>query len=167
MRLILSLINRIVRDPMVQLLLLLLASLSCGPLVESKYIDSISESHSYVFYSVVWASVYLIPSAIGAGLAYISLSKGKNLATILISALSVCMAISAILSLVMINKELYHALLDFKAWWKGVYTSIEILIAFVVGGNGLNYLAHLGGFTDSRVKACSHADLDHWTGKYK
>jgi len=167
MRLVLSIMSRIIRDPMVQLLLLLLASLSCGPLVESEYMNSISENNSYVFYSAVWASVYLIPSSIGAILARIALNNGKNLATILISALSICMAISAILSLVMINSELYHALLGFKAWWKDVYTSIEIIIAFVVGGNGLNYLVNMDHMHDNRVRPCSHADLDHWTGKYK
>ncbi len=147
--------------------LILLASLLCKPAVESEYIKSIIESLGYIFYSTAWASIYLVPSAIGAAIATKMLQKNKNLTAILVSVLSACMAISAILSLVMINRVFYYELLDFKGLWQGVYTSIEILIAITVGFNGLGYLAHMGDFTYRGVKAPINPDLDHWNGKYK
>lgn len=147
--------------------LILLASLLCKPIVESEYIKSLIASDGYVFYSVAWASVYLTPSVVGAFIAKWMLRKNKNLIATLLSVLSMCMAISAILSLIMINYEVYYLLLDFKNWWKDIYTSVEIIIAVIVGGHGLSYLAHMGDFTYSRVEAPINPDLDHWTGKYK
>ena len=148
--------------------LILLASLLCKPAVESEYIKSIIESLGYIYYIAAWASVYLIPSAIGAFLARSALNDGKNLSAILISALSACMVISALFALIMMNGVAYYALIEFKStWWKGFYSSIEILIALIVGGHGLSYLAHMGDFTYRGVKAPINPDLDHWTGKYK
>jgi len=148
--------------------LILLVSLLCKPVVESEYIKSIIESLGYIYYIAAWSSVYLMSSAIGAYLACRSVNAGKNLSAILISTLSACMVISALLALVMVDRNMYYSLIDFKStWWKGFYTSIEILIALIVGGNGLNYLARMGGFTDCRVKTPVNPDLDHWTGKYK
>lgn len=115
----------------------------CKPIVESEYMCSIIGSRGYVAYSVAWSLVYLIPSSIGAFLAFKMLNTRSNFTLTLIAMLSFCMAVSACLSLIMTSKGNYYALLDLKAWWKDIYLSIEILIAFIVGGNGLNYLAHV------------------------
>jgi len=74
------------------------------------------------------------------------------------------MAISALLSLVMINKEIYHDLLNLKSYWGEIYLTVEVLTAFIVGGNGLNYLANSDdGRRDTGI---FYGDY-HWTGKLK
>ena len=149
---------------MVILLFALLVSIICKPVVESEYMSSMIGKYGYIAYSVLWASVYLFPSFIFAYISYKMLNSGKNGVTMLIAILSLCMVISALLSLVMISRESYYALLDLKSYWGDLYSAIEILIAFIVGGNGLNYLANCN---DSK-RSVSIFDSDyHWTGKFK
>ncbi len=142
----------------------LLVSLICKPIVESEYMSSMNGNHGYIAYSVIWASVYLFPSSVFSYISYKMLKSGKNLEVMLISILSLCMALSALLCLIMANKESYYALLDLKSDWGGLYSAIEVLIAFIVGGNGFIYLANC----DDGRRNTGIFDSDyHWTGKFK
>jgi len=77
------------------------------------------------------------------------------------------MAISALLSLVMINKEIYHDLLNLKSYWGEIYLTVEVLTAFIVGGNGLSYLAHLDICANGKRSTNTIRDNSDWTGEYK
>ena len=150
---------------------MLLLSLISPAIVSSHFFDEYIYGLNYVAYLSSIALVYLSFALIGAYLAKIELSKSNNFNAILISFLALCMTVTAMFNLVMINTSIYYALNEIKSGpgfsWSSIYSSVEIIIAFIVGGNGLNYLAHMAGFTDRGVAPCSFADLDHWTGKYK
>lgn len=149
---------------MVIVFLTLIISLSLEPIVESKYMLSTIKSHGYIMFSVFWSGVYLIPSFFGALVSYKMLGSGKNLEVTLIAILSLCMATSAMLSLIMITKENYYAFIDLKPLWGELYSTIEVMVAIIVGGNGIIYLANCN---DSK-RSVDIFDSDyHWTGKFK
>jgi len=156
---------------MINVFFILVLSLSSPLIVSSDVFEGYIYESGYVIYSSAIAIIYLVFALIGSRLAKLELNKSNNFNAILIGSLSICMVVTACFNLAMIDKVTYQSLLEIKSGpglsWSSIYTSIEILIAFIVGANGLNYLAHMGGFTDCRVKTPVNPDLDHWTGKYK
>jgi hypothetical protein len=156
---------------MFNVFLILLASLISPLIVSTYFFDNYLYDAGYVIYSTVRALVYLSFALAGAYLAKIEINKSNNFNAILICLLSLCMTVTAMFNLIMINTSIYYALNEIKSGpgfsWSSIYSSVEILIAFIVGGHGLNYLAHMGGFNNSRDMVNNSPDLDHWTGKYK
>jgi len=93
------------------------------------------------------AAVYLALAAGCVKLAINSLNNKNNFSAMLIGTLALCMVINAIFELLMAISGAYAILNGIKSGdgfsWRSIYSSIEILIAFIVGGNGFNYLAHV------------------------
>lgn len=133
---------------MVKVFIILLISIACGSIVESDYISSIGDEHGYLIYSIAWSLVYIIPSSVGVIISRKMLDGGGRLPLMLVAVISLCMAISASLSLMMITPSSFNLLSGVKIWWQNAYLSIEILAALIVGGNGFSYLAH--------VHVCAH-----------
>lgn len=156
---------------MINVFVVLLLSLISPIIVSSYFFDEYIYGLNYIAYLSSIAVVYLSFALIGVYLARTELNKSNNFSAILISMLAICMTVTAMFNLVMINTAIYYTLNEIKSGpgfsWSSIYTSIEILIALIVGGNGLTYLAHLDYFDDVRRNPNPNPDLDHWTGKYK
>ena len=124
-------------------LLTLIVGFTCQQLASVNTITSYLSSESYIAYRVYCALVYVLGSSCMMIIAIKQLNKNNNFVCFLMCTLCACMAVSAIFNSLMINYEIYNALIPFKNAWKEWYLSIEILISLIVGGNGLNYLAHV------------------------
>ena len=137
---------------MLKVSLILLASFLCPLIVSSHFFDGYIYGVSYVLYLTSIALIYMAFSLVGLIFAESELKKGNNFNSLLICALSFCMCVTAMFNLSMINIESFKFINEAKSGeglsWRSIYSSIEILILLIVGGNGLNYLAH--------VDICSH-----------
>lgn len=150
------------------LLLVLLASFSCGYIVETQFLTSIIFSHGYYVYGVVWASIYLAPAAVATGLAGKALLNKQNKNAVLFSMLAFCMGFSGVLTLLMVNFGMYYTLVNFSTtYWLNFYKIIEIIIALMVGWNGFSYMANRCATLAIRFKLFGISHPEYWAGKFK
>lgn len=122
-------------------------SVASSIMVSSYYFHSYLYEVGYVEYSIGRAFVYISFAIVGCFLAVSEIRLNNNFNATLIGTLSFCMCLTAIFNLITISPAAYTALNEIKSGpgfsWRSIYSSIEILISIIVGGNGLNYLAHL------------------------
>lgn len=133
---------------MLRLLVTLLASLTAPLIVNTWLFQDYIYSIGYVEYKVARASVYLLFSMLCLSMARKEHQLKNNSSAILICILCLFMTINALFNLIMINKDIYYSLACLKRGlncsslsFHDIYTAVEILIAFIVGGNGLIRIA--------------------------
>ena len=156
---------------MIYVLAALMLSYLCGYAANVDLILFDAREYSYVLFRLLQALVFLLPALLFSFIGLRLVRSGENLNGALVCILAMCMVITAMFNLLMVNPFMYSLLSGIRDGneynWSKLYSAVEVLIAFIVGGHGLSYLAHMGDFTDRGVKAPINPDLDHWTGKYK
>ena len=154
---------------MVKVFIALLVSLLSGPIVNSYFFDTFLYDQSYKLYVVAIAFVYLLSASLCLFLAILSLNKKQNFKCILIGVLCLCMVVTAMFNLVMVIDGAYAALNDIKSGpglsWRTIYSSVEIIITLIVGGNGLNYMANVGVCHFSKRNATIRRDPNSYKSK--
>jgi len=139
-------------------------SLIAAPIVDHEFFKEDIYGINFTLYYISTSAVYVGFSLLGVYLAKKELGKGKNFSTMLICVLCLFMTVNAILNLLMANYEMYYALACFKkglncdsVTFHDAYKAVEILIALIVGGHGLNYIAQLDicryGYSRGNIKA--------------
>ena len=101
-------------------------------------------SYSYDVYILTVASIYLSSALCCVKLAVAEVNNQRNISAILISALCLCMLITALFNIAMIDRELFYIFNEYKSGdgisWKNIYLAIELSIIILVIYNGLNYV---------------------------
>lgn len=125
----------------------LCASLISSHIVNSDIFQLNLYNYDYKVYIVSRAFVYLALASFCVKLSIKSLDSRNNFSAMLIGVLSLSLVITAILQLLMVIDGAYVVINQLKSGsgfsWRSIYSSIEILIGLIVGGNGFNYLAHV------------------------
>lgn len=140
-----ALVGGLIAAPMVKVFLVLTASLIAGPIADTDYFQIYLYEIDYLLYCTLQGSVYVLPAYLGLLLAKKEQSKGNNFSAILMLALCFCMVVTGLFNLVMVNHDVYSFINPFKSGdgfsWRNIYLSVEVVVAFIVGGNVFNYIA--------------------------
>mgnify|MGYP003655710308 FL=1 len=126
--------------PMVRVVFVLIASVLAGFFVSSDFMDSV-----YNYNDTLCNAVAALAYSLVAILSIAVTTTAKKLERYLCCILASCMLISSMFNVIMINHTMYYLLVDIKqnnaVSWKNIYFSIELAIGFIVGINGLHYIA--------------------------
>ncbi len=132
---------------MLRVFIVLVGSLIAAPIVGTDFFQIYLYEIDYLLYCAARGLVYVLLALFGLIMARSELLKGNNFSALLMLALCLCMAVTGLFNLVMINHDVYSLLKPFKSGdgfsWRNIYLSVEVVVAFIVGGNVFNYIAHM------------------------
>lgn len=122
----------------------LLAGVFCQLISNSCFVQVTIYEYNYALYKITISVVYLLVSSLCVKLAFKELVNGNNDYAILASMLCVCMLITSMFNVVMIDEYVFYALTEYKSGdglsWKNIYFSIEMATLIIVSSNGFKRL---------------------------
>jgi len=124
-----------------RVLVTLIAGLFSQLLSDSYVVQVEIYNYSYLWYKLTIATIYLSFALCCVKLAVKEVDSHRNYSATLISILCLCMLITALFNIVMIDVVMFYTLNEYKSGdglsWKNIYLAIEILIMIMVIANGI------------------------------
>ena len=148
----------------------LLVSKLLGPITDTSFYQDYLYSIDFNLYILAISATYISAAFLCYKIALYELKTHNHLACCLISALSICMLISALFNLIMIDGNMYSLLVNIKQgemWWswKNLYKAVEFSVIIGMVINGLNKIPYMDANDPIGYKAANWRDSNNYQGK--
>ena len=154
---------------MLSVLVTLIAGLLSQLLSNSDLVQVSIYDYSYAWYKLTIAAIYLSSSLLCVKLAVMEVDNQRNKSATLVSILCLCMLITAVFNIVMINETLFYILTDYKSGaglsWKNIYRAVELIITIMVITNGLKLISNFGLYSFFLGKCAYNINQSNFEGK--